>query len=82
MRMRIVAATTLTAVLTLAGAGTALANDGPGPDSATAVASNSPGVLSGNAIPVLVHVPVNLCGTTVDVVGLLNPAAGNSCTNG
>ncbi|MEV6553841.1 chaplin [Streptomyces sp. NPDC051597] len=81
MRMRIVAATTLTAVLTLAGAGTALADDGPG-DTAAAVASSSPGLLSGNAIPVLVHVPVNLCGTTVDVVGLLNPAAGNSCTNG
>ncbi|MCX4575059.1 chaplin [Streptomyces sp. NBC_01571] len=28
-----------------------------------------------------VHVPVNLCGTTVDVVGVLNPAFGNTCAD-
>lgn len=43
--------------------------------------SNSPGVLSGNTVQVPVHVPVNVCGNTVDVVGILNPAMGNSCTN-
>jgi hypothetical protein len=42
-------------------------------------AANSPGVLSGNTIQVPVDVSVNLCGNTVDVVGLLNPAAGNGC---
>ncbi|MDH6227720.1 MULTISPECIES: chaplin family protein [Streptomyces] len=42
-------------------------------------ASNSPGVLSGNTIQVPVDVSVNVCGNTVDVVGLLNPAAGNGC---
>ncbi|MFS0694928.1 chaplin [Streptomyces nitrosporeus] len=45
-------------------------------------ASNSPGVLSGNSIQVPVHVPVNVCGNSVDVVGALNPASGNGCGNG
>ncbi|MFC9270158.1 chaplin [Streptomyces zhihengii] len=44
-------------------------------------AAGSPGVLSGNAVQLPVHVPVNVCGNTVNVVGLLNPAAGNSCAN-
>ncbi|EFG64896.1 chaplin [Streptomyces sp. SPB074] len=44
-------------------------------------AAFSPGVLSGNAVQVPVHVPVNLCGNTINVVGLLNPAFGNTCVN-
>ncbi|QIP87032.1 chaplin [Streptomyces sp. Tu 2975] len=44
-------------------------------------AAGSPGVLSGNGVQLPVHVPVNVCGNTVNVVGLLNPAAGNSCVN-
>ncbi|MFS4096420.1 chaplin [Streptomyces sp. AF1A] len=48
---------------------------------ADASASGSPGLVSGNAIQVPVHVPVNLCGNTVDVVGLLNPSMGNRCAN-
>ncbi|MEK8170620.1 chaplin [Streptomyces sp. M19] len=32
-----------------------------------------PGVISGNTIQVPVHIPVNLCGNTIDIVGLLNP---------
>ncbi|WP_328329371.1 MULTISPECIES: chaplin [unclassified Streptomyces] len=44
-------------------------------------AVGSPGVVSGNEIQVPVHVPVNLCGNTVNVVGLLNPAFGNTCVN-
>ncbi|WP_329470955.1 chaplin [Streptomyces sp. NBC_01723] len=56
----------------------ALAADGAGADAA---AGGSPGLLSGNAIQVPVEVPVNICGNTVDVAGLLNPAAGNSCAN-
>ncbi|MGW3636094.1 chaplin family protein [Streptomyces sp. NPDC005122] len=27
------------------------------------------------------NVPVNLCGTTADVLGPLNPAFGNTCAN-
>lgn len=45
-------------------------------------ASHSPGILSGNNVQTPADVPVNACGNTVDVVGLLNPAAGNGCTNG
>ncbi|MFB7651178.1 MULTISPECIES: chaplin family protein [unclassified Streptomyces] len=56
----------------------ALAADGAGADAA---AEGSPGLLSGNAIQLPVDVPVNICGNTVDVAGLLNPAAGNSCAN-
>jgi hypothetical protein len=43
--------------------------------------AHSPGVISGNTIQLPVDVPVNACGNTVNVVGLLNPAAGNSCAN-
>jgi hypothetical protein len=38
-------------------------------------------VLSGNVIQVPVHVPVNVCGNTVNIVALLNPAIGNTCVN-
>lgn len=42
---------------------------------------NSPGVVSGNNIKAPVHVPVNACGLTVNVAGVLNPAYGNTCEN-
>lgn len=45
-------------------------------------ASNSPGALSGNSVQVPVEVPVNVCGNSANVVGLLNPATGNACANG
>ncbi|MGY0487555.1 chaplin family protein [Streptomyces sp. WG-D5] len=44
--------------------------------------SDSPGVLSGNSVEAPVDVPVNVCGNTVNVVGLLNPASGNGCDSG
>ncbi|WP_030413389.1 chaplin [Streptomyces sp. NRRL S-1448] len=44
-------------------------------------AVGSPGVLSGNVIQVPIHIPINLCGNTINLVGLLNPAFGNSCIN-
>ncbi|GHE07990.1 chaplin [Streptomyces alanosinicus] len=56
----------------------AFAADGSAADGS---AAGSPGLLSGNGIQLPVHVPVNVCGNTVDVVGLLNPAAGNACAN-
>ncbi|MEU6854020.1 chaplin [Actinacidiphila alni] len=59
-----------------AGAGMAVADSG-----AQGAAVGSPGVLSGNLVQVPVHVPVNVCGNTVDVIGLLNPAFGNTCAN-
>ncbi|MFC9431076.1 chaplin [Streptomyces sp. NPDC056987] len=58
------------------GAGMAVADAG-----AEAAAIGSPGVLSGNVVQVPVHVPINVCGNTIDVVGLLNPAFGNKCAN-
>ena len=48
---------------------------------AQGAAGGSPGVLSGNAVQIPVHIPVNVCGNTIDVVGLLNPAFGNTCVN-
>ncbi|MFE2291508.1 chaplin [Streptomyces sp. NPDC059452] len=48
---------------------------------AEAIAAGSPGVLSGNIVQVPVHIPVNICGNTVNVIGLLNPAFGNTCVN-
>ncbi|MDH6227721.1 MULTISPECIES: chaplin [Streptomyces] len=63
--------------LLLAGAGMAAADS-----EAKGAAVGSPGVVSGNVIQVPVHVPVNVCGNTVNVIGLLNPAVGNVCVNG
>ncbi|MFD4587158.1 chaplin [Streptomyces sp. NPDC058434] len=60
----------------LAAAGAAHADSG-----AQGSAAGSPGLLSGNTVQIPVHVPVNVCGNTVNVVGLLNPAIGNSCEN-
>ena len=44
-------------------------------------AVNSPGVGSGNSVQIPVDVPINACGNTVDVIGLLNPSYGNKCAN-
>ncbi|MET9324803.1 chaplin [Streptomyces sp. NPDC003038] len=48
---------------------------------AEAAAVGSPGVLSGNLGQVPVHIPVNVCGNSVNVIGALNPAFGNVCVN-
>lgn len=48
---------------------------------AVGAAADSPGVISGNTMQLPVDVPVNACGNTVNVVGLLNPAYGNKCAN-
>ncbi|MEV6699324.1 chaplin [Streptomyces sp. NPDC051453] len=65
-----------TGALVVGGAGLAAADTG-----AQGVAANSPGVLSGNLIQAPIHIPVNLCGNTVNVIGLLNPTFGNVCVN-
>ncbi|MFE7628691.1 chaplin [Streptomyces sp. NPDC057509] len=72
-------------LITMAAAGGVLALSGGyahADAGAAGAASNSPGVLSGNSVQIPVNVPVNVCGNTVDVVGLLNPTAGNACANG
>ncbi|MGW1225767.1 chaplin ChpH [Streptomyces sp. NPDC001478] len=76
MIKKIVAAAAVTSGLVLAGAGMAVADSG-----AQGAAIGSPGVISGNTIQVPVHVPVNVCGNTISVIGLLNPAFGNTCVN-
>lgn len=76
MRKTLVAAA-FAAVAVLGSAGTAFAS-GAG---AIGVASNSPGLLSGNVIQVPINLPINICGNTVDILALLNPAEGNKCVN-
>ncbi|KAF8950341.1 hypothetical protein BGZ46_004586 [Entomortierella lignicola] len=44
-------------------------------------ASNSFGAVSGNVIQIPVNIPVNACGNSVNVIGAVNPAFGNSCVN-
>jgi hypothetical protein len=44
------------------------------------LASGSPGFVSGNVVHVPIHVPVNVCAESVNVVGLLNPASGRTCS--
>lgn len=74
---------TRNAVIAVAAASGAMAVTVPvyADSGAEGAAAGSPGVISGNTVQLPVHVPVNVCGNTVNVVGLLNPAAGNSCAN-
>ncbi|MFF2775721.1 chaplin [Streptomyces sp. NPDC058052] len=44
-------------------------------------AIGSPGVLSGNVVQIPIHIPINVCGNSINVIGALNPAAGNVCVN-
>ena len=76
MIKKVVAAAAATGGLVLAGAGLAVADAG-----AQGAAVGSPGVLSGNVVQAPVHIPVNVCGNTISVIGLLNPAFGNTCIN-
>ncbi|MEU1519773.1 chaplin [Streptomyces sp. NPDC005811] len=48
----------------------------------TGVAVNSPGFLSGNVVQIPIDVNANVCGNTLNVIGLVNPAIGNHCSNG
>ncbi|GHJ38711.1 chaplin [Streptomyces sp. TS71-3] len=76
MIKKVVAAAAVTGGLVLAGAGVASADAG-----AVGGALGSPGVIAGNNVQAPVHVPVNVCGTNVSVVGVFNPADGNACVN-
>ena len=63
--------------LIAAGAGMASATDAH----ADGKAVGSPGVVSGNLVQAPVHVPVNVVGNSVNVIGALNPAFGNLGVN-
>ncbi|KUJ67230.1 chaplin [Streptomyces albus subsp. albus] len=76
MIKKVVAAAAASGGLVLAGAGLACADAG-----AKGAAVASPGVVSGNVVQVPVHLPVSVCGNTIDVIGLLDPAFGNVCIN-
>ncbi|NGO72093.1 chaplin [Streptomyces boncukensis] len=76
MLKKVVAAAAATSGLVLAGAGVAVASSG-----AQGAAVHSPGVLSGNVVQAPINVSANACGNTINVVGLLNPAFGNTCVN-
>ncbi|OEJ23755.1 chaplin [Streptomyces agglomeratus] len=77
MRIRTaIAATALAASAVLGGAGSALADA-----YAEGKVKHSSGVLSGNLIQIPIHAPINVCGNTVNIIGLLNPAVGNHCFN-
>ncbi|AQT70452.1 MULTISPECIES: chaplin [Streptomyces] len=65
-----------TGAVVIGGASLAAADAG-----AQGVAAYSPGVGSGNLIQVPIHIPVNACGNTVSIIGLLNPSFGNTCIN-
>jgi hypothetical protein len=64
------------AIMALDMASPAVADSG-----AEGVAVGSPGSWSGNVTQIPVHVPVNVCGNTVNVVALQDPAIGNQCVN-
>ncbi|MYS80888.1 chaplin [Embleya scabrispora] len=64
------------AALVMTGAGVANAGS-----EAQGAAVGSPGVLSGNNIQVPIHVPINICGNSLNLVGLFNPTIGNVCAN-
>lgn len=74
---KIAALVAATGGLVMAGAGMASADA-----TAHGSAQDSPGIVSGNNIQVPVYVPVNACGLTVSVIGILDQAFGNTCVNG
>ena len=75
MRKAVIAAAAGAAILAFPGAAAASAG-------AVAVSVGNPGVLSGNVVQVPVHIPVNVVGDSVNVIGVLNPAFGNQAANG
>ncbi|MFJ1608799.1 chaplin [Streptomyces sp. NPDC088253] len=77
MRIRLMAAAGLAGVALLATAGTAAAAD----SDPVGAAVGSPGLLSGNVVQIPLDLGLNLCGDSIDLVGLLNPSAGATCTN-
>ena len=76
MIKKIVAAAAATGGLVLAGAGLAVADSG-----AQGAAVHSPGVLSGNVVQIPIHIPINVCGNSINVIAALNPTGGNVCIN-
>ncbi len=72
------AVTMIAGGLLAAGAGVSSAHGGA---SAEGEALNSPGVAAGNQLQLPVHIPANVVGNSVNVIGLLNGAWGNTGVN-
>ncbi|MGW3492388.1 chaplin family protein [Streptomyces sp. NPDC001020] len=70
-----VAAAAATGILSLCG------NPVYADSAADGATTGSPGIASGNTLQIPVDIPINVCGNSVDVVGILNPAFGNFCAN-
>lgn len=68
--------TAATSGLVLAGAGAAMADT-----SAEGSATGSPGVVSGNNTQVPVHIPVNVTGNGINIIGLLDSVFDNHSEN-
>ncbi len=64
------------AVIALGACGVAFADSGT-----EGAAFDAPGVLSGNVLQVPIHVPIDICGDSIDILGLLNPTGWNVCLN-
>ncbi|AOR35139.1 chaplin [Streptomyces fodineus] len=75
---KVAAVTMVAGGLVAAGAGMASATSGA---HACGDAQGSPGVISGNVVQAPLHIPVNASGNSVNVIGVLNPAFGNTASN-
>ncbi|MFJ8212032.1 chaplin [Streptomyces sp. NPDC096033] len=80
------AVTLAAGAVVVAGASVASADAGAqavtaGSTGAGSTGLGSSGVSSGNLLQVPTHIPINACGNTVSVIGLLNPSFGNTCVN-
>ncbi|WP_406509220.1 chaplin [Streptomyces sp. NBC_00212] len=70
------------AVTVLAGGALAAATGAASADGvANGKAEHSPGIVAGNLAQVPVHIPANVTGNTLNVVGLLNSDFGNESSN-
>lgn len=65
-----------TGAIVVVGAGAAMADT-----AAHGFATNSPGVLSGNNVQAPIHIPVNVTGNSISVIGLLDSAFDNQSWN-
>jgi hypothetical protein len=73
---KIAALTGVTGALVVVGAGAAMADT-----AAHGFAVGSPGIVSGNNIQAPIHVPVNVTGNSISVIGILDSAFGNQSWN-
>lgn len=73
---KLAALTGATGALVVTGAGAAMADT-----SAHGFAADSPGIVSGNNVQAPIHIPVDITGNTVSVIGLLNSAFDNQSWN-